>query len=93
VGQLLQRPPHATLSANTTGIGFGVDSWLGFRVINCSSRDITRWSAEEPAAFTALSYVWGDVENEPAFDGRTLPTQLPRTIEDAIEATLKLGYE
>ncbi|KAK3312375.1 heterokaryon incompatibility protein-domain-containing protein [Apodospora peruviana] len=72
-----------------------VASIPGFRVIDCRTRERVRWSnlTGEAAEFTALSYVWGaysDGDSTTVDD--TLPKQLPRLIEDAIEVTARLNY-
>lgn len=63
------------------------------RVIGCQTRKLVPWSRQE---YVALSYVWGSrsrVTVEEDMETRTslqLPSQLPRTIDDAITATLEI---
>jgi hypothetical protein len=62
-----------------------------FRVIDCSNHMIV------PAAldcnYLALSYVWDAPSEEESYEERDIsPAGLPRTIEDAILATKKLGF-
>lgn len=64
------------------------------RVIDCLTRELVSWMGQE---YVALSYVWGSrspitIEE----DARTrkllqLPSKVPLTIEDAINATLAVG--
>jgi hypothetical protein len=42
--------------------------------------------------YVALSYVWGTEEAAVQFSG-IIPAELPPTIQDAITATLNLGYQ
>jgi len=68
----------------------------GFRVIDCQERSII----VPPSSFqyVALSYVWGQprakVPGTSSAGKATsvLPSTLPRTIEDAITMTVKLGF-
>jgi hypothetical protein len=63
-------------------------------VIDCKTKQIC--VAPTDCEYTALSYVWGNTPEEEidAQYSRTnaLPSTLPNTIEDAITATLKLGF-
>ncbi|KAH7085338.1 heterokaryon incompatibility protein-domain-containing protein [Paraphoma chrysanthemicola] len=71
---------------------------FAIKVIDCKHRMITAAALSMP--YVALSYVWGTgvpgiIEEKPSPDGdlhNLLPDSLPRTIEDAIFATLQLGY-
>ncbi|KAI1325729.1 heterokaryon incompatibility protein-domain-containing protein [Xylariaceae sp. FL0255] len=67
-------------------------SMPSFKLIECATRKIVQ--LDQP--YTALSYVWGDnTEASTPFlseVGQTLPSELPNTIEDAIQATEKLGF-
>ncbi|KAK4198199.1 hypothetical protein QBC40DRAFT_331921 [Triangularia verruculosa] len=62
-----------------------------FRLIHCSTRKILSPTGAVP--YTALSYVWGAVED----DGKELDTldghKLEAVVEDAIDVTLRLGYD
>ncbi|KAK6844352.1 HET-domain-containing protein [Apiospora arundinis] len=59
--------------------------WL----IDCKDRSLRYLSTDEK--YFALSYVWGQVTVSRASGGH-LPGVLPRTIEEALELTLALGY-
>jgi hypothetical protein len=62
----------------------------GLRVIDCKTRKIIK--IRNPSIeYVALSYVWGVGEAAPDEDLR-IPSELPPTIEDAIQAVLRLGY-
>ena len=58
-----------------------------FKLIDCHTRQIV---TADHADYIALSYVWGPTEECHEFSEQ-LPTTLPRTIEDAIIVTQKLG--
>jgi hypothetical protein len=58
-------------------------------LIDCESRQVV--TAPQHCWYLALSYVWGSHTARPMTLGETL-SSLPRTIEDAIIVTLKLGY-
>ncbi|KAH8685462.1 heterokaryon incompatibility protein-domain-containing protein [Tricladium varicosporioides] len=67
------------------------------KVIDCRSKSITL-ALGQP--YVSLSYVWGSMSNnvQPghrcvAENSGTLPKTLPKTIEDAITVTQKLGYQ
>ncbi|KAF2129809.1 HET-domain-containing protein [Dothidotthia symphoricarpi CBS 119687] len=70
----------------------------GFRVIDCYTKEIIEVSTR--CTYVALSYVWGaPTENESSscpepgcsrYD--TLPLRLPRTVQDAVEVVVRLGY-
>jgi hypothetical protein len=60
-----------------------------FKLIDCYYRTIL--SAPEDAEFVALSYVWGQSHASFTHSVSVL-SDLPRTIEDSISATLLLGY-
>lgn len=57
------------------------------RFIDCETREIVR--APPEAQYVALSYVWGRSQSE----DRTLQSDLPKTIEDAISVTKSLGQK
>ncbi|KAH7071446.1 heterokaryon incompatibility protein-domain-containing protein [Paraphoma chrysanthemicola] len=64
------------------------------KVIDCRTRRVVK--LKEHYRYIALSYVWGlqSTTSIPHSDGSAstdLPTSLPRTIEDAISATIQLG--
>ncbi|KAK0726895.1 heterokaryon incompatibility protein-domain-containing protein [Lasiosphaeria miniovina] len=67
----------------------------GFRVIDCLTRDIISGTLAGEQTYAALSYVWGSDSTSfltvTAGDGR-LPDDVPRVVEDAMEATLQLGF-
>lgn len=62
------------------------------RVIDCQSKALIMIEPGHP--YVALSYVWGDQAPILAPTPDRLPTHLPKTIEDAMEVSLKLdvGY-
>jgi hypothetical protein len=57
-----------------------------FRLIHCKSHEIT--SPPQECRYVAFSYVWG--KNPPE---ESQSQRFPRTIEDAINVCLKLGFE
>jgi hypothetical protein len=67
-------------------------SVTNLRVIDCRSRSLIHTPPH--CEYVALSYVWGD-HTAAVMDlsiGDVLPSTVPRTIEDAITATLRLGF-
>ncbi|PMD20051.1 HET-domain-containing protein [Hyaloscypha hepaticicola] len=58
-----------------------------FRLIDCHTRQIV---TAQNVDYVTLSYVWGPTEECHEFSEQ-LPTTLPRTIEDAMAVTQKLG--
>ncbi|KAL5323673.1 hypothetical protein ACEPPN_008213 [Leptodophora sp. 'Broadleaf-Isolate-01'] len=58
------------------------------QLIDCETKMIIPASNHE---YVTLSYLWGTDEDETPFAGQ-FPLQLPRTIEDALVVTLKLGF-
>ncbi|KAH7347977.1 heterokaryon incompatibility protein-domain-containing protein [Pyrenochaeta sp. MPI-SDFR-AT-0127] len=62
-----------------------------FRVIDCTTRQII--PAPTNCAFNALSYVWGEVHEPAHMEEFKLPPKLPRTVEDSIALTMKLGMQ
>jgi hypothetical protein len=65
----------------------------GFRVIDCTTRKIVPW--EEIAnqnQYVTLSYVWGKSTHDVILHEGIIPQLVPRTIEDTILLTKKLGY-
>ena len=64
-----------------------------FRLIDCATRRIIH-SKIMDVSFIALSYVWGPpLDNDSHHDPECLPETLPATIEDAINATIQLGFQ
>lgn len=62
------------------------------RLIDCSTRSIVTHPAENP--YVALSYRWGESHTDLSVQQTDmLPTQLPATIEDAIQVTRSLGFK
>lgn len=61
----------------------------GFRVIDCETRRIVAAEISD-SEYITLSYVWGQT-SEDQFDGQSLPKELLRTIEDAIQAVRSIG--
>ncbi|KAH7092081.1 heterokaryon incompatibility protein-domain-containing protein [Paraphoma chrysanthemicola] len=66
------------------------DALKHFRVIDCVDKRII--TAPQDCSFVALSYVWGNPSESVATTANTLPTDLPKTIEDSVEVVLRLGY-
>lgn len=65
----------------------------GFYVIDCGTRKIIPWkNVNRHEQYVALSYVWGTSNDEALAQDGTLPRTVPRTIEDTIFLTPKLGY-
>ena len=60
------------------------------RVIDCVARTVV--SAPENCVYVALSYVWGISGTCDALRSSALLDQLPRTVDNSIDATLMLGY-
>jgi hypothetical protein len=61
----------------------------GLHVLDCQSRTVIL--APEHCKYVALSYVWGQTGLGENMDFPTLPSILPRTVQDSIEATKMLG--
>lgn len=61
-----------------------------FKLIECETRKIVP-GPNKP--FVALSYLWGTVKPPKSAVLGNLPESLPRTMEDSIIATLKLGFQ
>ena len=59
------------------------------KLIDCETRAIV---LGENQPYVALSYVWG-LSSDTSRDPKTLPTDLPNTIQDAMTVTKKLGYQ
>ncbi|KAL1633604.1 hypothetical protein SLS56_002752 [Neofusicoccum ribis] len=69
-----------------------IGSIPGMRLIDTTTRSIFRIEKARTYKYAALSYVWGQRESPAAEHGAgALPSRLPRTIEDALEATRRLG--
>ncbi|OAL45917.1 HET-domain-containing protein [Pyrenochaeta sp. DS3sAY3a] len=65
----------------------------GFCVIDCGTREIVPWkNVNRHEQYVALSYVWGTSNDEALAQDGTIPRTVPRTIEDTILLTTKLGY-
>jgi hypothetical protein len=86
-----------TCSRDSEEIECPVTKPASIRVIDCTERRIIQTTFL--ASFVALSYVWGTVAEAFEAEGipgedlhNTLPATLPNTIEDAITATIRLGY-
>jgi len=58
------------------------------KLIDCETRTIV---LDENQSYVALSYVWG-LGSDTSRDPKTLPTDLPNTIQDAMTVTKELGY-
>jgi len=63
---------------------------IDLKVIDCRYREVV--SRPQGHVYVALSYVWGKPTLEDTQQFSKLSKELPRTVEDSIEATLKLGY-
>ncbi len=65
----------------------------GIKLIDCETRHVIQAQSQK---YVALSYVWGLAALDPGYDDRVkdgrMPDVLLKTIEDAILATMKLGY-
>jgi len=68
------------------------DSRLDIRLIDCATLKVVKSS--QSWQYLALSYVWGrDGQNETGIhDSEGKLTAVPKTIEDAISVTLRLGF-
>jgi hypothetical protein len=60
-----------------------------FKLIDCETRKITP-GPNEP--YVALSYLWGTVKPPKSPVAGHLPDNLPKTMEDSISVTRKLGF-
>ncbi len=58
-----------------------------FTVIDCVARTLVHVQSDKET-YVALSYVWGS----PASASASFPSNIPKTIEDAITVTKELGY-
>jgi hypothetical protein len=58
-------------------------------MIDCETRKIIS-AANHP--YVALSYVWSQVSSPSSSDPECLPKDLPRTVEDSIVVTRRLGF-
>lgn len=66
----------------------------GFCVIDCGTRKIIPWkNVNRHEQYVALSYVWGTSNDETLAQDGAIPHTVPRTIEDTILLTTKLGYQ
>jgi len=68
---------------------------LGFQLIDCVENQIVLVEhLQHRPQYLALSYVWGkhNEENKLAHNTSSLPIDLPRTIQDAVKATMDLGF-
>jgi len=63
---------------------------IDLKVIDCRYREIV--PRPKGHVYVALSYVWGKPTLEDTVQCSQLSKELPRTVEDSIKATLKLGY-
>lgn len=73
----------------------GIQDIPGFTAIDCASRGIVPWAeipAESNRDYTALSYLWGTDTSTATQDGM-IPSPSPKVIEDAVTATLGLGFK
>jgi hypothetical protein len=83
---------------HTKGCGPSLIDADSLKVIDCLTRNIIAYPKD--AAYVTLSYVWGRRAAEPSeyqptqqnLDRGRLPHDLPQTINDALEVTIKLGY-
>jgi hypothetical protein len=65
------------------------------RLIDCKKRRVDNGPTDSNLPYAALSYVFGPAQlgSHERLVGWKLPENLPQTIEDAIEVTLKLGMQ
>jgi len=61
------------------------------RLIDCITRSVT--SAPEDCVYVALSYVWGISKACDTPSSSPVLHQLPLTVDNSIDATLRLGYQ
>jgi len=59
------------------------------KFIDCSTRQIV---PAKNAAYVTLSYVWGQIDQDIEYS-KQVQRNLPRTIEDALQVTLDLGFQ
>lgn len=85
------------LSSHEIRCGKSVTKAANMRLIDCATMAIVE--AAESARWIALSYVWGDrLESTTSSASTTLPvgahlpSTTPRTVEDAVVVTRRLGY-
>lgn len=60
-----------------------------FQVVDCQTRKVIKATAPSECQYVALSYVWG----APASNDSLLKGSPPTVVEDAIYATLELGFQ
>jgi hypothetical protein len=66
---------------------------IDFRVIDCITRKIIFWKdITARKQYVTLSYVWGRPNQDAIFQEGVIPQGVPRTIEDSLLLTTKLGY-
>jgi hypothetical protein len=65
----------------------------GLRLIDCRSRTLVEAEAVNYPPYLILSYVWGSLPAPTASSSIDLSDALPRTIEDSITVTTKLGFQ
>lgn len=76
----------------------GLDLILGLQLIDCVARRIIPASEAVGTTYVTLSYVWGTPPGGTSEDVgekcsvATLPTRLPRVVEDAIRVVKELGF-
>ncbi|CAN9413657.1 unnamed protein product [Alternaria alternata] len=64
-----------------------------FHVIDCTTRKIILWKhITGHKQYVTLSYVWGRPDQDVIFQKGVIPECVPRTIEDTLLLTTKLGY-
>lgn len=85
------------ISSHKARCGKSVTKAASMRLIDCSTMTIVE--ADDSSRWFALSYVWGDrlqttipAANAHLTVGAQLPSTIPRTVEDAITVTQRLGY-
>ncbi|QDS67887.1 hypothetical protein FKW77_008089 [Venturia effusa] len=66
------------------------DDVPNLKLIDCETREIVSANVHAYEGYAALSYVWGQLQHGLKHNG-ALPQSLPATIEDAIQASVKLG--
>ncbi|KAH7142162.1 heterokaryon incompatibility protein-domain-containing protein [Dactylonectria macrodidyma] len=80
---------HHTKTCGAVGDRAGLDAIASFKLIDCKADEIIPACGQQ---YVALSYVWG--KGPVAIPTSTrLPKKVPKTIRDAITATLALGFQ
>ncbi|KAH7007350.1 heterokaryon incompatibility protein-domain-containing protein [Ilyonectria destructans] len=85
---------HHTKTCDAAGDRAGLDAIASFKLIDCKTGEIIPARGQQ---YVALSYVWGDgplaMPATTRLATTQLPKEVPRTMRDAITATLTLGFQ